>query len=242
MKILPSQIPYSRPSEPISRAAEAPKLAGSTEREPQQVEDRFSPTEPSPSTESPKRLGKHRWTAMGALTGLAVGSAVGASLTSGSLGAAIAWGAGLGAAAGKVADLYSVPETLYHFTSEESAASITESGRLDPRPGNHGVGVYTTRYLSRSVAALQRATSTDMVFSIDSRSHDVKRTVIPGTFVLTEPVSVQTPEVKLNEAPDSKLADWLHRFDWREKVDLFGSRKEEAGVRPPDLDESSERE
>lgn len=185
----------------------------------------YTQTEVATTGCAPGRLKQHRWTAVGTLTGLAVGTAVGASLTSGSLGPALAWGAGLGAAAGKVADLYSVPDTLYHFTSSDAAEAISESGRLEPKPGNHGVGVYTTRFPSRSVAALQRAASTDMVFAIESETYAVKPTAVPGTFVITEAVAVDAEQVELSRAGDSKLADWLHDFNWREKVNLLRPKR-----------------
>lgn len=193
-------------------------------------QDRFESevetTEPSSQAliSKPKRLGKFRWTLTGMLTGLAVGTAMGAALTPGSLAPAIVAGAGAGALVGGGADLWSVPDKLFHFTGTEAAAAIKESGFIEARPGNHGDGVYLTRFPSRTVAALQRAKLTDSVYRVSTEGHTVKRTIIPGTFLIEENIELKPGSVAHSESDESKLADWIHNSNFRERWNPLAKR------------------
>lgn len=151
-----------------------------------------------------------------AVAGLATGLAASCLGTTGSLvGGAV--GAGLGYIAGKA---YQIPDRLYHFTSQENAEKIKAGGTLQKRPGNHGEGVYATRFESPLIATLQRAASTDMQFRIPTKGLKVKRTIVPGTFRITEDVKVDATSLQ-SKSPDP-VTQYLQEINFRELLNPNG--------------------
>jgi hypothetical protein len=119
-------------------------------------------------------------------------------------------------AAGAVADLYTVPQELHHFTSLQSAEAVLADGKLEARPGSHGNGVYATRFGSPEIAAFQRAASTEASFTLPTQGLQVKPTPIPGTFRIVGDVSVRGMVPQKHDT--SAVLKVLQAIDWRDKV------------------------
>lgn len=154
--------------------------------------------------------------------GALLGGAIGAGLAGAYSGAATAilggaMGAFLGYLAGKT---YQIPDHLYHFTSRENAAKIRLSGALQARPGNHGKGVYATRFQFPLVATLQRAASTDIRFKISTDGMRVERTFVPGTYRLLQDVPWVETSAELVES--GVVTEALQEADFRDMVNPNG--------------------
>ncbi|MGE0495801.1 MAG: hypothetical protein AB7S38_41735 [Vulcanimicrobiota bacterium] len=153
------------------------------------------------------------WWGGGALAGAAVGAAT-AMLVGTSMPLTSGVGAAAGMAVGAVARWYEIPDEVYHFTSRELGDQIVAEGKLEARSGNHGVGVYATRFDLAEAAALQRAASTEVAFAIPTEGLEVRRTWIPGTFRIVGDVDVagQQPAAY---AP-SVVVEFLDDIGWRD--------------------------
>ncbi|MCA9792750.1 MAG: hypothetical protein KC910_13180 [Candidatus Eremiobacteraeota bacterium] len=153
------------------------------------------------------------WWGGGALAGAATGAAT-AALVGTSLPLTAGIGAAAGLAVGMVGRWYEIPDEVYHFTSRELADQIVARGKLEPHPGNHGVGVYATRFDLAEAAALQRAASTEVAFAIPTEGLDIRRTWIPGTFRIVGDVDVQGQQ-PTPYAP-SMVVEFLDDIGWRD--------------------------
>ena len=111
---------------------------------------------------------------------------------------------------------YTIPDHLFHFTSEENAHRIVQEGKLEMRPGNHGAAVYTTRFDEPLVATLQRAAHTDMRFKIPTEDLEIKRTFIPGTFKVVQDIDVKSME--LQKVEPGPITEFLQEHNFRDLV------------------------
>lgn len=151
------------------------------------------------------------------MTGLLVGGALGAtagsalglngSIVGGAIGATLGFGVG---------HTYTVPDELYHFTSENNALKIMAQGCLEARPGNHGVGIYSTRYSQPLLATLQRAASTEIRLDIPTKGLTVKRTFVPGTFKITQ--NVDTRVLSATPVETDRFSKFLQSVNFRDVV------------------------
>ena len=83
---------------------------------------------------------------------------------------------------------YSVPKTLYHFTSKEAAIIIGNKG-ISSSAGLFGSGVYGSSVNSAAAAKLMGARSVESSVAFSTKGLNVGRTLIPGAFRVKGSVS-----------------------------------------------------
>lgn len=82
-----------------------------------------------------------------------------------------------------LANLYSVPALVYHFTKRKAATDILAGGfmRISAK-GMWGPGVYFTSWALPVIARLQGARSTEAMITIATAGLPIRATPFPGTF------------------------------------------------------------
>jgi len=84
-----------------------------------------------------------------------------------------------------LANLYSVPANVYHFTTAAGGAGINATGGIAASSfGVGGAGTYFTASTSATIATLQGAQGTAAVVQVSTAGLSLSPTIIPGTFVL----------------------------------------------------------
>ena len=92
---------------------------------------------------------------------------------------------GFMAAAAYTGRLYTPPSTLYHHTSQASAAGIAATGGIQASSaGIRGMGTYLSSSPSPFIATLQGAGQTGAVVPVSSAGLGLSRTIVPGSFVV----------------------------------------------------------